>query len=197
MVRSRQCWFVALAIMSSASMIMFTVVGTPAQTLAEEEEEGVLARPWPCHLTVTGELRAVAELAWEHSSTFRDQCRRLAAAGATMIVQPISSREMYRAQTRIRTTHDGATIAFARVRPGTHSVELIAHELEHVVEYLEGTRLLMESSRGSSRVRLSGGAYETQRAIDAGRRVAQEVRDATTGRATAYCSPSSRQFVID
>jgi hypothetical protein len=182
--RSRQRRFVSFAIASSASMIvfaMFTVVGTPAQTRTDDASAAP-APPWPCRLTVIGELRAVAELAWQDSPTFRDQCRKLAAAGASMIVQPASSREMWRAQTRIRRTDDGATIAFARVRPCTDSVELIAHELEHVVEYLEGIKFLMEARRAGSRVKLSGGAYETQRAIDAGRRAAQEVRDAMTGR---------------
>ena len=145
-------------------------------------------RPWPCLLTVIGELRAVAEQAWQDSPTFRDQCRKLAAAGARVIVQPASSREMWRAQTRIHRTDDGATIAYARVRPSADSVELIAHELEHVIEYLEGIRFLMEAHRGTSRVKLSGGAYETQRAIDTGRRVAQEVRDATTGRRDTVAS---------
>jgi hypothetical protein len=128
---------------------------------------------------VSGELRAVTEQAWQDSPTFRDQCRKLAAVGARMIVQPASSREMWRAQTRIHRTNDGATIAYARVRPGAESVELIAHELEHVIEYVDGIKFLMEAHPGTSRVKLSGGAFETQRAIDTVRRVAQEVRDAT------------------
>jgi hypothetical protein len=179
MARSRQQWYVSLACVSSASMIVFTVVGTPAQTLTEERSS---APPWPCRLTVTGDLRVFADLAWEHSPTFREQCRKLAAAGATVIVEPVPSREMWRARTRIQRTDDGVTIARTRVRPSAHAEELIAHELEHVVEYLEGVQFLMEAHRGSSRVSLSGGAYETQRAIDAGHRVAQEVHDATTGR---------------
>jgi hypothetical protein len=82
----------------------------------------------------------------------------------------------------MRRTADGLIVAILRMRPTGNTVELIAHELEHVLEFTEGLKFLMESSRGSSRVRLSGGAYETQRAMDAGRRVAQEVRDAIAGR---------------
>jgi hypothetical protein len=199
MVRPRQRRFVSLAIVSSASTLvfaMFAVVGTPAQTAAQTLTEDASAAPalagpappWPCRLTVIGELRAVAEQAWQDSPTFRDQCRKLAAAGARVIVQPASSQEMWRAQTRIHRIDDGATIAYTRVRPSADSVELIAHELEHVVEYLEGIKFLMETHRGTSRVKLSGGAFETQRAINTGRRVAQEVRDATTGRRDTVAS---------
>lgn len=136
------------------------------------------ARPWPCQLTVMGVLRPFAELAWQHSPTFRKQCLKLAAGGAALVVEPVARPDMWRALTRIGRLPDGTTMARARVRPSAHSVELIAHELEHVLEYLEGFQFLMESRRRHSRVSLIGGAYETERAIDAGRRVAQEVRNA-------------------
>ena len=86
------------------------------------------------------------------------------------------------AEARIRKTRDGVTFAGARVCRSAQAVELIAHELEHVIESVEGVEFLMESRRGTSRVSVSGGAYETQRAIETSRRVAQEVRDATTAR---------------
>ena len=102
-------------------MILFAAAATPAQTIVEGVttpiEVAPATRPWPCQLTVTGDLRAFAELAWEHSPTFRDQCRKLAAGGATTIVEPASTREMWRAQTRIRRLDDGVTLARARVRP--------------------------------------------------------------------------------
>jgi hypothetical protein len=182
MAWSRQRFFVAVAVVSGASLFLFAiaVAAAPRQTVTEDGSSAPASSapvsPWPCGLIVTGELRAVAELAWEHSPTFREQCRKLALAGATMIVHPATSLELWRAETRIHRMEAGPTIAFARVRPSTHSLELIAHELEHVVEYLEGVKFLNEASRGGSGVSLSGGAYETQRAIDAGRRVAEQVR---------------------
>jgi hypothetical protein len=133
---------------------------------------------WPCLLTVDADLRPAVELAWRHSAAFGDQCRKLAATGARMMVRSVSSREMWRAQTRIQRMRDGAIIARAVVRPSHKSVELISHELEHLLEYLEGVDFLMEAHRGGSRVSLKGGAYETRRALEAGRRVAREVRDA-------------------
>ena len=163
-------------------MMLLSVVGTPAAAFADN---GPTAPPWPGRLTLIGELRVAAELAWEHSLAFREQCRALASAGAIVIVEPVTSRDLWRAETRIMRTEEGVTIARARVRPGRNTIELIAHELEHVLEHLQGVSLLMESSRGGGRVTLSGGAYETQRALDAGRRVAQEVHDATTHRHVA------------
>jgi hypothetical protein len=88
-----------------------------------------------------------------------------------------SSRETWRAETRIGVTREGVTFAHVRLRRTVGAVELMAHELEHVLERVEGVNLLMEASRGSSRVSVSGGAFETQRAIDSGRRVAAEVQE--------------------
>ena len=179
MARARQCWTLALVVVASASMTVSAGAAASDRTFAD----GVpVVAPWPCRLTITGELRVAAELAWEHSPTFRDQCQKLAATEAVVVVQPVASRGARRAETRIRRTADGMTVAISRMRPTGNAVELIAHELEHVLEFTEGLKFLMESSRGNSRVRLSGGAYETQRAMDAGRRVAQEVRDAIAGR---------------
>jgi hypothetical protein len=133
---------------------------------------------WPCRLVVVTDLRAVADLAWRASETFRNQCRTLAAARAVMIVQ--KSGDVWGADARIG-LWEGVTVARIRVShkaKALEAVELIGHELEHVVEYVEGVKLLMEARRGS-RVTLLAGAFETERAVDAGRRVAREVRDAT------------------
>lgn len=175
MARARQCWIFSLGVVAGASIIVSA--GAAAADRPFPDPAPVVGR-WPCRLTVTGELRAAAELAWEHSPTFRDQCQKLAATGAVVVVQPVASAVALRAETRIRRTADGITVAISRVRATGNAVELIAHELEHVLEFAAGLNFLMESSRGGSRVRLSGGAYETQRAMDTGRRVAQEVRDA-------------------
>lgn len=185
MARSRQHWILSLAVASSVSMIN-VVVTASAQTLTDDSSSGAVslvvaspasAHPWPCHLTVTGELRAIAELVWEQSPTFREQCGKLAASGAVMIVHPTSTRITFRAETRIGVTQDGIALAIARVRPSRRTIEHIAHELEHVLEYIEGVNFIWEARRGGSGVRLVGGAYETPRAVDAGRRVAREVRE--------------------
>jgi hypothetical protein len=133
----------------------------------------------PCPLVIGDDLRPFAQLAWDHSATFRKQCRTLGAARATVIVHSASSREIYRADARISVSSEGTIFARVRVRDDINPVELIAHELEHVLERVEGVNLLMESRGGGSRVTLSRSAFETRRAIEAGRRVAQEVHEAT------------------
>jgi len=105
-------------------------------------------------------------------------------------VNPASPKQTYRAETRIGTTPEGVLVARILVRRSADSVELIAHELEHVVEKAEGTKFLFEAVRPGSGVSLSSSAFETQRAVEAGRRVAREVREETRTRATVDgCGP--------
>ncbi len=129
---------------------------------------------WPCRLLVAEDLREFAKLAWDHSVTFRKQCRKLEAARAVVIVQ--SSQQTSQAEARIGISCEGVMVARVRVRRSANAVELIAHELEHVLERLEGVNFLLGAQLRGSGISLSGGTFETTRAIDAGRRVAREVR---------------------
>jgi hypothetical protein len=54
------------------------------------------------------------------------------------------------------------------------TIELIAHEVEHILEQLDDVNLETQVGAGQAWKRADG-AFETQRAIDAGRRVAREV----------------------
>jgi hypothetical protein len=125
-------------------------------------------------------LRAFADLAWEHSATFRNQCRKLGAARAVVVVQ--LSQQTRRAESTIGVSREGLTLARVRIGRTTRALELIAHELEHVLEQIEGVNLLMEARTLGSGVSSLGGAFETRRAIDAGLRVSQEVAAATRAR---------------
>ena len=53
--------------------------------------------------------------------------------------------------------------------------ELLAHEIEHVLEQIDGVNLRALASTGVQGVRRIGDAYETSRAIAIGRLVADEV----------------------
>jgi hypothetical protein len=133
--------------------------------------------------------------AWDDSATFRHQCRTLGAARATVVVTAASPWELDRAAARIAVSAEGTVFARVRVRLGRDGniVELIAHEIEHVLERVEGINLLMEWRRGRSNVRLlSGGAFETGRAIDVGRRVAREVHETARRRRAAKVSGEPR-----
>ena len=61
-------------------------------------------------------------------------------------------------------------------------VELVAHELEHVLERVRGLDLAAESRQRDSRVWKAFGGFESQRAIDISRQVAREVEDSRRAR---------------
>jgi hypothetical protein len=131
-------------------------------------------------LFVTVELDAAARLAWQRSATFRTQCRRLATAGAVVVVQGALPADVWRASSRIGVSPEGITVARIRVGARGNAVELLSHEIEHVLERIDGVNYMIDARRGGSTMLLPGGAFETRRAIAAGRRVAEEVGHAAT-----------------
>jgi hypothetical protein len=133
----------------------------------------------PCRLLAHAHLRPLLDELWSRSITFRQQCRRLAGAHAVVILHGASAAEtVWNAESRIGLLEDGRVMAQVRVRVGRESVEVIAHELEHVLERIDGVQLALDALRRGSGTTLAGGAYETRRATDAGRQVAKEVRRA-------------------
>ena len=63
------------------------------------------------------------------------------------------------------------------LKPSLDAPEFIAHELEHILEQLDGVDLQAQAGNGVV-WKAGDGAFETRRAIEAGRRVAREI---TTG----------------
>jgi hypothetical protein len=78
--------------------------------------------------------------------------------------------------TEIQRLSGGRLVAYVRVGLSAATGELIAHEIEHVLEQLDGVDLPVKSRlRGSGVKRLTElEAYETTRAIVTGQRVARE-----------------------
>lgn len=131
----------------------------------------------PCRLLAHAHLQPLVDDLWLRSATFRVQCRRLAGAQAVVLLQGASAEgTSWDAESRIGRLGDGRVLARVRVRAGRESVEVIAHELEHVLERIDGVQLALDAARRGSGTTIAGGAYETRRATDAGRRVAKEVR---------------------
>jgi hypothetical protein len=81
-----------------------------------------------------------------------------------------------RAESEISILKNGHVSRAAIVlRSPRDSIELIAHEIEHVIERIEGVRLHEQGCAGTSG---RADAYESCRALeDAGRRVAREVQE--------------------
>lgn len=123
-----------------------------------------------------GAFRSTIELMWRASPTFRDQCGRLAAKPRLhVMVRSDSSRPLpvVRARTEISRVRGTLTHADIVVSDARDAIELIAHEVEHVIEQIEGVRPGDAVCHGNRPVR----AGESCRAIEIGRRVAAEVEE--------------------
>lgn len=80
-----------------------------------------------------------------------------------------------RAMTVLEPAASGHLHAQVRLCVEANTIELLGHELEHVIEHLDGVRVRRRLRRGDAGVRSSTShAFETDRAVLAGRRVASE-----------------------
>jgi hypothetical protein len=133
------------------------------------------------NVTVTSLYQPTIDLMLSKSPTFRRQVARIAAATNLMItIEALPSRAAHPpARTTIVRGLSGRLEATMSVAAVGRTAELIAHEFEHVIEQLDGINLRHLSELRASGVRhcdcAGFNAFETSRAIDAGRRVAREV----------------------
>jgi hypothetical protein len=88
------------------------------------------------------------------------------------------------ALTRIVRRPGGMMEAGVQIGPIGDPALLIAHEFEHILEQLDGVDLPSMATRTATGVRLvrGSGHFETERAIAAGKRVAEEVNRGRTRR---------------
>ena len=119
---------------------------------------------------------------WRTSPTFHRQVARLAATGVVVSIERCRTRTECPSSVRASTTmsFQDDVLARANVRilfPSVDAPELIAHELEHVIERLDGVDLARFGDRGPRVVRVDErGHYETARAQHMGRLAAAEYR---------------------
>jgi hypothetical protein len=137
------------------------------------------------NLTVTSLYRPMIEQMLARSATFRRQCARIASARTLTIeirAEPVLRRQAIAGWSNIVRRTNGSMHALINVAPVGRAAELIAHELEHVIEQLDGINLRHMSRVPSSGVRECEcddfAAYETTRAILTGVRVAEEMGQA-------------------
>ena len=148
----------------------------PARSAAHERAE------LPVNITVTSLYRPLVASMLQRSATFRHQCARIGRAPYLTIEirSEVSGRRGAAAAWTNIVRQSGARLhAVVTVPFGDRRAELIAHELEHVLEQLDGVNLSSLSQVESSGVREcnceKNETYETTRAIKAGLRVAEEV----------------------
>ena len=136
---------------------------------------GVAAPP---NLAVPSAYQPAVATMLERSPMFRRQCLRLAAAPHLAVVVRIThpNNGGPRARTQIR-REGGQLSADVEINPYGDFTELLAHELEHIIEQLDGIDLAAKSGVARSGVRLcADGTFETSRAVRVGTLVALEAR---------------------
>jgi hypothetical protein len=143
-----------------------------ARLFAASEVEAI-----PNNIEIPSDVRRLVREMWLRSPTFRRQCARIAQAFSWRI--QISFRGVPFSDAWAKTNFDDRD-GFHRanvvlVAADTRTVELIGHEFEHVLEQFDGVDLVRSEGAGARGVRrLSSHGFETERAIDIGKRVARE-----------------------
>ena len=132
----------------------------------------------PANLDVAPMFEAVVETLRQHSPVFRRQVARIAAepTSRVRILLDDQPRLVGGPEARSVFTFKGAALVSADVylRVTPQAPGLLAHEMEHLLEQLEGIDLEAQSGNGVV-WKSSDTAFETARAIAAGRQAAQEV----------------------
>jgi hypothetical protein len=125
-----------------------------------------------------GFLQPLIDSMLRRSPTFRQQCQRLASPRLGTIAFRQEVMKGARAITEV-TPANGRLSAVVRLGLGDNDVELIAHEIEHIIEQLDGVDLHAQAKLPGTGVyscSTGRGSFETLRAIRAGLKVAQEFR---------------------
>ena len=145
----------------------------------DEPQDAPYAVETPPNLNVPSAFHPAIATMLERSPMFRRQCVRLAAAPHVAVVVRLlhSNATGARARTQIRRVDGGQLIASVEINPYGDFTELLAHELEHVIEQLDGIDLAAKATVARSGVRnCADGTFETSRAVRVGALVALEAR---------------------
>ena len=98
----------------------------------------------PANLHMSRDLQPRFNVMLAASPTFRSQCQRLAGQTALyvrLVVDPRLTDGPIRARSVINRLRSGAVVAFVSIGASPDPAEWLAHEIEHVIEQLEGVKL--------------------------------------------------------
>ena len=136
----------------------------------------------PPNLVTSPIYRQVLESMIRLSPTFRRQCLRIAAERPlTIALQSVPSVWLHgnRAMTHIVRQSNGTLTATIGINPLENQIELIAHEIEHIIEQLDEIDLPSRAAlpnTGVHAIDANGVLFETARAVQIGLRVLNECR---------------------
>lgn len=136
------------------------------------------ARDASATIVVDGQLQPLIDDLLARSPAFRRQWQRLVRVPRLWItlelVHPNHVVDAH-AATRVSAHPDGSLHAVVAIPGGRRLAELIAHEVEHVLERLDGVRVATQHAMGDPTVRRASGTFETARAVLVGQLVAAEI----------------------
>jgi hypothetical protein len=130
---------------------------------------------------VDGKLQGLIDDLLQRSPAFRRQWQRLlCVARLSVRIELVHAQRVLdaHAATSVSTLPDGSRLAVVAIPGGPRLAELVAHEVEHILERIDGARVASQHASGDSSVRRAGttGTFETARAVFVGQMVAKELR---------------------
>jgi hypothetical protein len=168
-----------------ALLVLTCTLALPSPSSAQTADCAVL----PANLVVPAMYRQRVEDLIERSSTLHRQCLAIARAAETIVTVSVGhwTPGDCRARTVFSRERQGRLRARVEIPVSADFAELLAHELEHVVEQIERVDLRQLAQTRRSGVRLVGrNTFETDRAFDAGMAAAGEL--AACGNAGVACA---------
>lgn len=156
------------------------LVSVPVQTGDPGDVEGdsiAITPGLPSNLLVPASHLKLVRTMWEQSPTFRRQCQRIGSDRTLTVQVHASPRTLtFHAATRLVQRRGSGIAADIYLAKLDRVVELLAHELEHIIERVEGIDVSQLTRRVPHLVwATANGTYETSRAIYSGQTVASEV----------------------
>jgi hypothetical protein len=179
------------AYVAMALVAVLAAVQTARAEDADERDRRAHCEALPPNLEIPAIYHADVMRLVARSPTLRRQCAAIAAAAVTVRIVVYGTATFFgdcRARGTFQRLRSGRLDARIDLPFTRDFPELLAHELEHVVEQIEGVPLQELAERRADGVRRArGGAFETRRALEAGRAAAIEVE--TSERAARQRAP--------
>src|SRR5262245_43840434 len=172
---------IELCLAMGAAMLMTACAASRAANLHRLPEPALGE-----NIRVAFPLRPCVSTMLSRSGTFRRTYDAIASRDdvrVSLALEPQRNRRT-RAVTNVRSFAGGKRVADIRLHTTVDVIELIAHEMEHVREQIEGTNLSLLSV-ATTDVHRVGQAFETRRGIETGLQVAEEVGSSASRRCQA------------
>jgi hypothetical protein len=172
---------VAVALLLSSQWPLHAAeLATPVRQYVADEAVPAVASI-PSNLIPPDVYRPLLERMLRGSRTFRRQCVRLASEPRWMVhirIRSTAPRHGVRALTTMQRRGEDGMTAIVEIFESRSDAELIAHEIEHVLERIDGVDLRLLANVSDSGVRALDPSYalfETRRANRVGAIVRQEM----------------------